>query len=99
MALPNIVRVAFALALPDAGLIQFRPGDNVQALHYSTRDYAVFQGYATANPGEVIEDDATNIDAAVVAVEVLRLRGGDPVGEYQASQSLLDAAYIADYPQ
>jgi len=97
MALP-IVRTAFALALPTAGTVVFRPGDRIGALDYSTADSAVIAAYAAANPGAVILDGTPFIDAALPEVLALRLRAGDPVGEYQASQDLLDTAYIQDHP-
>ena len=97
MALP-LVRRPFVLALRDSGLTSFRPGDQPRALDFTDTDFATLSAFAAANPGYVILDGTPNVDAAIPQVLALRLRAGDPVGHFQASQALIDNAYVADHP-
>lgn len=93
-----LVRRGFTLALPDSGLVTFRPGDQPRALQFTDADNTALAAFIAANPGAVILDGTLNVDAAIPRVIALRLRGGDPVGYFQASQDLIDNAYVADHP-
>jgi hypothetical protein len=97
MAPDQVVLQAFNVPL-SSGIVTLRPGDVVKESDYSVNDYAAIQNSVPSPAFAYVLNlpfgPATT--AAIPETVALRARGGDTNGRFQASQTIMETAFILD---
>lgn len=93
----KVVRAPFVVAL-STGIATFRPGDLVDDAQYSAADASSIAQAGASQLSLLNWPAGPAVTAAQGDSVALRLRGGDPVGYFQATQVLMDRGYVVDHP-